>query len=147
MACKEKNCPPLALQIRAMDSSFDAFCEKIRRCEASCNECPCYFCHTSKTDFAPDPALAGYMKSQETQFRRLKKESPRFQKENIEFLDVSNVTKICLVSGRVAKCTIGKDNSECYLSCAAFQVKVKRGKIDPEVLDQLGVNTTIAIPI
>ncbi len=137
--CKEKRCPPLALAIRAMDSGFDAFCEKVRRGEASCDECPCCFCHTSETDFAPDPALAGYIECQEIQFGRLKKESYRFQKEKVEFIDSST---ICLVSERETKCATGKGNSKCYLSCAAFQARVKRGKIDPEVLKQLGIDTT-----
>ncbi len=133
--CKEKRCPPLALQIRAMDSSFDAFCKEVRMGNASCDECPCYFCHPGKMILSTEQlALSGYHENQEIQFASKQRLVHREEVHEFIFHE-SN----CMVTGR-KKCTSGKGNNKCYLICAAFQAKVKRGKMSSEALKQLGID-------
>ncbi len=145
MTCKEKKCPPLAMQIRTLDSSFDAFCEKVKRDEATCNEWPCYFCHRDKKGSATDIALAGYIETQLMQFKDTRESGRQriHREEYEEFVTGKSSTSInlsnCLATGQ-KKCPNGRGNPECYLSCAAFQVKVGKGKISPEVLKQLGID-------
>ncbi len=98
-----------------------------------------------------DDALAGYIECLETQFggchdslMNYVQDSSKinnrqaFQEENIS--EIFDTNKVCLASGRESKCAAGKDNSNCYLSCTAFHVKVKKGKVSSKVLKHLGID-------